>query len=490
MTAGALPLNRRLIAGTLCYCPAVELGQEQEDVASGSSDVASSRPAPVGSAEEAARRRQAVAAGITDKARWSDPDQFEAAWNARAQAAATYIPVGAHVLDLGCGAMALEKFLPAGCAYQPCDLVARDARTIVCDFNKGEFPAAGSCDFVAMLGVLEYVFDAPAFLKRLAALRRPVVMSYCAADLASLDRAALGWVNAFTVVELARLLAEAGLSIERADRIDAAQVMLRLSPVPRHAPAEKRVAVIAYHNVGNFGDRLGFHLLNQIMPPHARVSWVTFRPFAPPPEPVDLAIVGIGNSLFDQLFVPGFVEFVRGARRRLGIFGTQYRSPLLTTQMAELVPLLDVWHARYADDAMLYGRGRANVRHLGDWLIQSCAMAQGRNEQLLRIGQEMWNELPLDRTIQNIQQHRRVFSTRLHPLLCALTSAEEVGYRDPRELNGQTSGKFRSMLLDVFGRDYPEDRLWQVDRRAVVAYKAKVAQGVSRLARDLAELLA
>ena len=454
------------------------------------SDAALRPPAPIGSAEEAERRRQVIEAGLTDRARWSDPAQLEAAWNARAQQAAAYVPTGAHVLDLGCGAMALEKFLPPGCAYQPCDLVARDARTIVCDFNKGEFPAAGDSDVVTMLGVLEYIYDAPAFLAKLAALRRPVVMSYCAADLATLDRAALGWVNAFTVAQLAALLSQAGLAIERADRIDPAQIMLRLSPAPRPSLAEKRVAVLTYNNVGNFGDRLGFHLLSQIMPPHARVTWINFKPFAPPPEPVDLLVIGIGNSLFDQLFVPGFMEMVRGANRRIGIFGTQYRSPVLAGQMKELVPLLDVWHARYADDLMLYGRGRTNVRHLGDWLIQACPMAQGTDDRLLKIGQEMWNELPLDRTIQSIQRHRRVFSTRLHPLLCALTSAEEVGYRDPRELNGQPAGKFRSMLLDVFGRDYPEDRLWQVDRRAVVAYKTRVAQGMSLLARDLAQLLA
>ena len=454
------------------------------------SDAATRPPAPIGSAEEAERRRQVIEAGLTDTARWSDPAQLEAAWNARAQQTAGYIPVGAHVLDLGCGAMALEQFLPPGCAYQPCDLVARDSRTIVCDFNKGEFPQAGACDIVNVLGVLEYIYDAPAFLARLAALRRPVVMSYCAADLAPLDRKALGWVNQFTVAELGNLLARAGFAIERVDRVDAAQIMLRLSATPRHAPAEKSVAVIAYHNVGNFGDRLGFHLLNQIMPPHARVRWITFRPFEPPPEPVDLAIVGIGNSLFDQLFVPGFMEFVQGAKRRMGIFGTQYRTPALARHMEALVPMLDVWHARYADDLLLYGRGRDNVCHLGDWLIQACPMARGSDDRLLKIGQEMWNDLPLDRTIQNIQRHKRVFSTRLHPLLCALTSAEQVGYRDPRELDGQQAGKFRSMLLDVFGRDYPEDRLWPVDRRAVIAYKAKVAAGISLLARDLARLLA
>lgn len=448
------------------------------------------KPAPIGSVEEAQRRKEVVAAGVTDRARWSDPAQLEAAWNARAQQTAAYVPVGARVLDLGCGAMALEKFLPPGTSYQPCDLVARDQRTIVCDFNKGEFPPVGSADIVTMLGVLEYIFDAPAFLARLAGLKRPVVMSYCAADLAQLDRSALGWVNAFTVHELATLLQQAGFAIDRIDRIDAAQIMLKLSPAQRYAAAEKHVAVLTYNNVGNFGDRLGFHLLGQIMPPNARLSWINFKPFAPPPEPVDLLVIGIGNSLFDQLFVPGFMDLVRSARRRIGIFGTQYRSPLLAEQMAALVPLLDVWHARYADDVLLYGRGRDNVRHLGDWLIQACPIAQGRDEQLLKIGEEMWSDLPLDRTIQKIQQHRRVFSTRLHPLLCALTSAEEVGYRDPRELNGQTAGKFRSMLLDVFGREFPEDRLWPVDRRAVIAYKAKVSNGITLLARDLAALLA
>jgi hypothetical protein len=42
----------------------------------------------------------------------------------------------------------------------------------------------------------------------------------------------------------------------------------------------------------------------------------------------------------------------------------------------------------------------------------------------------------------------------------------------------------------VFGREFPEDRLWPVDRRAVIAYKAKVSNGITLLARDLAALLA
>jgi hypothetical protein len=56
--------------------------------------------------------------------------------------AADYIPAAAVVLDLGCGGMALEGFLPNGCRYIPCDVGRRDERTVICDFNAGQFPDA------------------------------------------------------------------------------------------------------------------------------------------------------------------------------------------------------------------------------------------------------------------------------------------------------------------------------------------------------------
>ena len=45
-------------------------------------------------------------------------------------------------------------------------LAARDARTLVCDFNAGEFPVGFECDVISVLGVLEYIVDVPAFLRR------------------------------------------------------------------------------------------------------------------------------------------------------------------------------------------------------------------------------------------------------------------------------------------------------------------------------------
>src|SRR5262249_11209127 len=76
--------------------------------------------------DEVERRKAVIAGHASDRTRWADPGQLEAAWEPRAKLAARFVPAGARVLDIGCGAMALERHLPAGCSYQPCDLVARD----------------------------------------------------------------------------------------------------------------------------------------------------------------------------------------------------------------------------------------------------------------------------------------------------------------------------------------------------------------------------
>lgn len=140
-------------------------------------DIAARKPAPIGSAEEAARRRELVAAGVTDKARWSDPAQLEAAWNERARQTATYIPVGAHVLDLGCGAMALRTMLPQGCRYTPADLVARSEDTILVDFNQEQFPD-GKFDVAVLLNVLEFIHEPAKLLAKCRQAAGTLVLSY------------------------------------------------------------------------------------------------------------------------------------------------------------------------------------------------------------------------------------------------------------------------------------------------------------------------
>ena len=451
------------------------------------------QPSPYGSTSEIQRRRDAVSAGATDFERWTDERQLEQAWESRARFAADYVPAGAAVLDLGCGKMAFEKFLPPACRYIPCDLARRDERTIVCDFNAGAYPdeQAAQADLVSFLGVMEYIFDPLAFLSHVRQWRRPVLMSYCTMEgiRDREQRRALGWVNDLSYNELIDLFGRAGFAVQRADRVDGVQWLFKLQPGEIVIPATKRVAVLSYNNVGNFGDRLGYHLINAVLPAQAEVSYLNLRPWTETTETYDLLVVGIGNSLFGPLLDHNLLALLDRSRASIGIFGTQYHEALPRPMLNGVLNRLTHWYARYEDDILRYGRAFNNVSHLGDWLIAACPMAKSTLPQRLDIGKEIWDDLPLDRTIQNIQKYKAVFSTRLHPLLCALTSAEQVGYREQRELNGLTSGKFRSMLLDIFGRTFPEEELWSVDRAQVVAYKRDVDSRIFDMRAHIHRLL-
>lgn len=430
----------------------------------------------------------------TDRTRWSNPASLEAAWDGRAELAAQFIPAGARVLDLGCGKMSLRRFLPLGCSYQGCDLVTREADTIVCDFNAGEFPteAAGEADIITLLGVLEYIPDSDAFFAHLRAAKRDIVLSYCATDLtASVDRLALGWLTHFSFLGLAKLFDRHGFQITATAPVDQLQILMRLTPVDRMPQVSpSNVAVISYNDVGNFGDRLGYHMINGLLPADALVDHLTFRTLDRARASYDLIVLGIGNSIYEPLLTDDLMKVMARGKAKVGIFGTQYRELISRPALDRLVDRLDTWFARYEDDVLMYGRGRPNVEHLGDWLIDQFPMATPVNDQQLDIGDEIWKNLPLDRVIQDIQRHKQVFSTRLHPLLCALTSAEKVAYTEQAAGDTQImSGKFRSMLIDIFGRTYPEKAFFQVDRDAVSRYKVRVHGNVARVGSQLQAML-
>lgn len=441
--------------------------------------------------DEEQRRKQVISEAKTDFARWGSLESLEAQWEARAARAADRIPCGASVLDMGCGAMTLEKYLPAACRYFPCDVVKRDARTIVCDFNKGEIPdAIRDVDRVVLLGVLEYIYDLPKFLAALAAAGKPVVASYCPTDFAeAADRGALGWVNHYSTAELQALFSAAGLGVRSLERIDPLQALFVLDHIPVAKPP-KNVVVLSCGNCGNFGDRLGYHLLTSALPSHARVWHAYFTPWPNIAGDIDLLVVGTGNSLYAPLLTDELIALIRRSRKSIGIFGTQYRSQFEANRLRQVIGELDGWFARYEEDLLLYGSANPRAVHLGDWLVDAFPMACATDDRVLNIGQEIWNDLPLDRVIQRIQSHKAVNSTRMHPLLCALTSAQRVAYSEQREMgDGSVSGKFRSMLLDVFGRTYPEHQFWEVDADAVRAYKAKVRRGLEGLRSRIAELI-
>jgi hypothetical protein len=268
------------------------------------------------------------------------------------------------------------------------------------------------------------------------------------------------------------------------------------SVAPAAAPT-KKVLVLSYLNYRNFGDRLGYHVVNGVLPANAVVTHLPLNAPAFPDEAFDLVILGVGHSLnAPSIARPEIQRLMETAPNAIGIFGTQYayqyREMMDPGLFDALLDRLTVWWARNRSDVETYGVGRANVRHLGDWLISAFPMATPRLDKTLTIGADVVDkEVPLDRVIQQIQAYRQVSSARIHPLLCALTSAEQVRFQEQREAFGRgiESGKFATMLTDIFGHSFDEDIYFPVDRAAVLRYKMMVEANMTTLRGQIRALL-
>jgi hypothetical protein len=418
----------------------------------------------------------------------------------RAQLAVQFIPSGARVLDLGAGGgETLRDLMPLGCGYQAADSIAHGKGSVICDLIGDlagrEFPthAATQSDIVVMLGVLEQVADLENLFTHLRFCKHDVILSYCPTNLLSgRDREALGFANHLSYFELAQLFDRYGFRIECTAPVDDTQMLMRLKAADRVAPvAACNVAVVSGSDTGTFGDRLGLHMINAVLPGEANVHHLTFKTLAQAREQYDLVVIGVGNCLFQPLLGDDIVNILSRAKSAVGIFGTQYRELIPRPAIERVIDRLDCWFAPYEDDVMLYGRGRSNAVHLGDWLIDQFPLAESSLDEPLQIGVEIGADIPLDRTIQAIQRHKQVYSARLHPLLCALTSAHYAAYAEEASggMPGIVSGKFRSMLIDVFGRSFPEQQFFMVDRDAVMRYKARVHRNVGRMAERIDVML-
>lgn len=418
----------------------------------------------------------------------------------RAQLAAQFIPAGARILDLGGGGgEALRDLVPFGCAYEAVDRLTHGKGSLIHDLTGAEFPtrAATESDIIVMLGQLEQVSDLDGLFTHLRFCKQDVIVSYCPTDLSGgAAREARGFANHMGYADLVRLFDRYGFRIECTAPVSDTEMMFRLTPTARVAPvAACDVAVISESDAGNFGDRLGVQMINGLLPGEARIHHMTFaglrESLATARESYDLVIVGVGNSMFRPLIGDDILHILSRAKSAIGIFGTAYRELIPRPMIERVIDRLDVWYAPYADDAMLYGRGRSNAVHLGDWTIGQFPLTRARLDEPLQIGANIGGEIPLDRTIELIQRHRKVYSARLHPLLCALTSAEYVAYAEEASgpMPGVVSGKFRSMLVDVFGRAFPEREFFMVDGDAVARYKARVHANVADMRTRIAAML-
>jgi hypothetical protein len=408
-----------------------------------------------------------------------------------AELAAQFIPAGARVLDLS-GGTALQSLLPNGCNYRSIEL-ARKIPALVFDFT-GDFPtaAASQCDVIVMLGVLEHIADLENLFTHLRFCKHDLVVSYPATDLMKgLDRAALGFANHLSFCDLALLFDRYGFRIECTTPIDETQVLIRLTPTEWLAPTNAcSVAVISDEPAGSFGARLGCQMVNALLPGEAEVHHLTFRTLNEARADYDLVVLGTGNGLFPMLLGEEVLDIVSRAKAAIGIFGTQGREFIARPTLDRLLDRLDTWFARYEDDVLMYGRGRNNVVHIGDWLIDQFPLARSVNGEPLVVSGEMSHDLALDRAICTIQQHKQVYSTVPTALLCALTSAELAAYAEaPAQQPSLAAGQFRSMLIDIFGRAFPEQKFFLVDRDAVARYKGRVHRNVAKVAARIGSIL-
>ena len=384
------------------------------------------------------------------------------------EAITSLIPCGATVLDLRPDRRVtpIEHALPYGCTYLVLPGTADSLTPQVLKDNRVDY---------LVLNMSEGLSTTLIHVSRLLVSLRLVLILYFNC----------GQMNAFVEDTIKSF----GLTLRKSEEVGSQQVV-RIERSNIAVVARKRVLVLSSAGWPNFGDRLGFHLIHKCLPPSVTVRHLYFPQIDLGDVNYDLLVLWLGTSVFGRTLTKEVLRLMEQVPHVVGIFGTQYRRSIDSGMMTDLLGRLSVWYARYEEDVYLYGKYTKCV-HLGDWLIDAFPIAEAYKDGLLTLGPNLISqELPLDRLIQQIQACKRVSSSRLHPLLCALTSAEEVGYREQREFqNGETSGKFRSLFLDVFGRDYPEGRLFTVDRDAVVAYKTRTATKIRQLRDNLSSLL-
>lgn len=140
-------------------------------------------------------------------------DYTEPKLNIRSAIAASYISKTAKsVLDLGAGSEAMKISISPFTDYIPVDHVKRTDNTLVCDFNKNEFPS-GSYDTVIAVGILTYIKDYKWFLNEcMAVCENRIILSYEPIELRSSPdiRHKLGFLNNLCIGEIVSMFSENG----------------------------------------------------------------------------------------------------------------------------------------------------------------------------------------------------------------------------------------------------------------------------------------
>lgn len=144
--------------------------------------------------------------------RWQEHENLDPSWDTRTIEMAGLIPPGSDVIEFGAARLVLRDHLPAGCTYQPSDIIDRGEDMLVCDLNRGMPVLPRRYTHAVFSGVLEYVRDVPALAGFLSGQVDHVVASYATWEEFShyLSRLRWNWVNHYRSAEFVEVFEEAG----------------------------------------------------------------------------------------------------------------------------------------------------------------------------------------------------------------------------------------------------------------------------------------
>lgn len=173
----------------------------------------------------------------TDFNRWEHNAKEKPCWDGRNQFIATLIPPGASIIDVGAGAMTLEKYLVRDTDYTPLDAVRSSERTLIVDFNTYDIPQLDYIrDYAVCSGIMEYILPTHFFIETIRKWARNIILSYAISDLnPDATTARTGWVNNFSDQNLRVLFRQHGLNLKKTYRWEKQTIYLLDSSMAVHS---------------------------------------------------------------------------------------------------------------------------------------------------------------------------------------------------------------------------------------------------------------
>ena len=243
-----------------------------------------------------------------------------------------------------------------------------------------------------------------------------------------------------------------------------------LSPArPSKAEApERRVLLLTFDDGTPLGERLGWALVQEILPPGVVLVRVRLIDAAGLDfGKYDLVLVGCGGYLPCTLVTPELVNLVSGVRS-VGLFGIRREMPFDAAPLSALLDRLTVWLVPTREEQVLYASARANAIWTGDMRICLLPGVETQHEREVRVsGADLAAASLADATV-TIASHHAVSSDHPDVLLMAMRGARSLAWSTKE---ADWSAELRGLFLDVFGRSWPAEVWFEVDPEAVTAYR-------------------